>query len=94
MLLGYYNGCVVNDNCMQQIFSWDFSFHKLGVASVVVLTIVGHNFSLLDKPKAYCRSRIFFKKGKKNLQLKCDTIKCLFYLLQRTNAVLLKYGDY
>jgi hypothetical protein len=70
VLLGYYNGGVVNDNCMQQIFSWDFSFHKLGVASVVVLTIVGHNFSLLDKPKAYCRSRIFFKKGKKNLQLK------------------------
>lgn len=40
MLLGYYNGGVVNDNCMQQIFSWDFSFHELGVMSVVVLLLL------------------------------------------------------
>ncbi len=90
MLLGYYNGGVVNDNCMQQIFSWDFSFHKLGVASVVVLTIVGHNFSLLDKPKGHFRSRIFLKGEKNPIKIRQN----VSYLLQRTNAVLLKYGDY
>ncbi len=44
------------------IFELGFWFLKLGVTSVVVLTIVGLKFSLLDKPKGCFRSR-FLKKG-------------------------------
>lgn len=74
------------------IFQLGFSFHKLGVTSVVVVLLLLAIALVFWTNQKDILGQEFFKKGEEKSPIKIRASAS--YLLQRTNAVLLKYGDY